>query len=331
MDYYSILGIPKNANESDIKKAYRKLAMQYHPDKNSGDKSAEDKFKNILEAYQILSDAKKRNEYDLKNNPFTKTQASGFGFDDFLRNSFKSDDFRTKRRNDNEKARKNQGRTYNIPKSDYLNIILDKEVSLEDAMKGMELVISFVRDKIEYSGTVGSMLQYTKINETKDVTIKLDLKTIYLNVKEDSGKVVAKVRLSKLGNEDIIDNVNMWGDIEQYPLIGDVHVNINFLKADSITINNTDIVHKINISLYDILFNSKKIGVETIIGKKYNVNLKKISNLSNIDMVIPGEGLFSEDGTRGKYLIKFEVVAPSFDKADPEKVSQIKELLNSLE
>lgn len=63
-DYYEVLGISKNASESEIKKAYRKLALQYHPDKNPDDKSAEDKFKEAAEAYEVLSSAEKRSRYD---------------------------------------------------------------------------------------------------------------------------------------------------------------------------------------------------------------------------------------------------------------------------
>ena len=63
-DYYSILGISRNASEREIKQAYRKLARQYHPDVNSGDKSAEAKFKQINEAYEVLSDKEKRRKYD---------------------------------------------------------------------------------------------------------------------------------------------------------------------------------------------------------------------------------------------------------------------------
>ena len=61
MDYYSVLGVPKNANDTDIKKAYRKLAKRYHPDKN---KNHEEHFKKIAEAYETLSDPQKREIYD---------------------------------------------------------------------------------------------------------------------------------------------------------------------------------------------------------------------------------------------------------------------------
>jgi curved DNA-binding protein len=63
-DYYKILGVNKNASDGEIKKAYRKLAMKYHPDHTKGDKSAEDKFKKMSEAYAVLSDKEKRKQYD---------------------------------------------------------------------------------------------------------------------------------------------------------------------------------------------------------------------------------------------------------------------------
>ena len=64
LDYYQILGVDKNASEADIKKAYRKVAMKYHPDKNPGDKAAEEKFKEAAEAYEVLHDPEKRQRYD---------------------------------------------------------------------------------------------------------------------------------------------------------------------------------------------------------------------------------------------------------------------------
>jgi len=63
-DFYEILGVQKNADASVIKKAYRKIAMKYHPDRNPDDKAAEEKFKEAAEAYEVLSDADKRAKYD---------------------------------------------------------------------------------------------------------------------------------------------------------------------------------------------------------------------------------------------------------------------------
>lgn len=74
-DYYEVLGVEKNAPADEIKKAYRKLAIKYHPDKNPGDKSAEDNFKEAAEAYEVLSNPEKRTQYDRFGH-----QAAGAGF-----------------------------------------------------------------------------------------------------------------------------------------------------------------------------------------------------------------------------------------------------------
>ena len=64
-DYYEVLGVPSTATEKDLTRAYRKLAKQYHPDANPGDSAAEERFKQINEAYQVLSDPQRRQTYDM--------------------------------------------------------------------------------------------------------------------------------------------------------------------------------------------------------------------------------------------------------------------------
>jgi curved DNA-binding protein len=82
-DYYKILNVDKNSSQDEIKKAYRKLAQKYHPDKNKGDKTAENKFKDISEAYQVLGDAEKRKKYDTLGSSWNNYSQSGGRPDDF--------------------------------------------------------------------------------------------------------------------------------------------------------------------------------------------------------------------------------------------------------
>ncbi len=76
-DYYKILGVSRNASLDEIKRAYRKLALQYHPDRNPGDKKAEERFKEINEAYQVLSDPQKRARYDQLGESYSRWAQSG--------------------------------------------------------------------------------------------------------------------------------------------------------------------------------------------------------------------------------------------------------------
>ncbi|WP_295164714.1 molecular chaperone DnaJ [uncultured Buchnera sp.] len=130
-DYYQILGIPKSAEEREIKKAYKRLAMKYHPDRNQGDKSAENKFKEIKEAYEILINEEKRSAYDQyghaafengynQNNTYnTFTSSTDFG--DIFGDVF-GDIFGGSR---NQRMKKGADLCYNM------------EISLEEAVKGV--------------------------------------------------------------------------------------------------------------------------------------------------------------------------------------------------
>ena len=150
-DYYEVLGVEKNASDAEIKKAYRKLAMKYHPDQNPGDKSAEEKFKEVNEAYEVLSDADKKAKYDQYGfagvdpnfNPNAGAGGAGFGgfggggfggfgdlgdiFGDFFGGGASTSSAR--------KAGPSKGQ----------NVVAEIEISFEDAAFGCEQQITYSR------------------------------------------------------------------------------------------------------------------------------------------------------------------------------------------
>jgi molecular chaperone DnaJ len=138
-DYYEILGVPRGASDEEIKRAYRKLALQYHPDRNPGNKEAEEKFKEISEAYEVLSDPEKRRIYDMYGHEGLEGKGYSTGFSDIdeIFSAFNDifEDLFGFRTGTRRRTRPRQGRSLRY----------DLEITLEDAYKGAEKEISFER------------------------------------------------------------------------------------------------------------------------------------------------------------------------------------------
>lgn len=158
--YYDILGVSKTASDDELKKAYRKLAIEYHPDKHPGDKTAEDRFKKINEAYAVLSDKDKRSAYDLS---LKRPAGSGFAsspkmsveeVEELFQKMFKRSPF-----DDNSfssyKTTTSFNETIREPEED-LDVRVSMSISFEDAYTGCKKMISYsYKDNCEACGGTG--------------------------------------------------------------------------------------------------------------------------------------------------------------------------------
>ncbi|GIX21297.1 MAG: chaperone protein DnaJ [Gammaproteobacteria bacterium] len=151
-DYYDILGVARNASDDEIKKAFRRLAMKYHPDRNPGDKAAEERFKAVKEAYEVLSDPQKRAAYDQFGRAgVAGAGAGGFGggggpnFSDIFGDVFEEIFGMGGGRGGGARVRRGADLQYNL------------EITLEEAVRGTEVKIRVPRlDRCEHCGGAGA-------------------------------------------------------------------------------------------------------------------------------------------------------------------------------
>jgi len=158
-DYYEVLGVIKSVSAEEIKKAYRKLALKYHPDRNKGDKAAEAKFKEAGEAYHVLSDKERRTNYDQFGHAAFEGAGGRGGFSNFDFSSVFSDIFGSDPFDDFFEGFGGTRRRGRRRSSDYRGADLryDLSISLEDAYNGKKQEINFSSsDKCEICDGYGA-------------------------------------------------------------------------------------------------------------------------------------------------------------------------------
>lgn len=305
MDYYELLGVKKDSSPSDIKKAYRKLALKYHPDKNQGEKKAEAKFQEINEAYAVLSDPEKKKQYDLYGSTdFHKRYSQedifrGFDLNDILRQfgasgAGQSANFRSSRGGGNggfssffsqggqqgggcggggchSAGEKGQDMTYQIT------------VSLEEVLHGAERTIS-----LRKNGT------------PQNVSVKIP-KGI------EAGK---KLRLQGKG-----------GNSHNGGLPGDLYLKVDIASNAIFSRDGDDLVMQKLITFSEACFGTS-IEVETLEGKKFMVKVAP-GTTHDARLRLKGHGLpIGPLGERGDLYVKIGVKVPKELTEEQGKILQ---------
>jgi len=305
-DYYKILGVEKSATQDEIKKAYRKLAMKHHPDRNPGNKSAEEKFKEITEANEVLSDPDKRKKYDTLGSNWKQYQhTGGQGFDDFFTNF--------------GGGRRSSGSGANYEFNGNIN----------DIFGGMgggfsDFFESFFGGR---GGGFGGRTQQQKTAVDVEAILNVSLedafngseKTINVDGKKLKIKVIPgtkdgqKLRLKGLGRSITADGIK-----------GDLYLTIHVLQHPFYEIKETDLYYNLDIDLYTAVLGGKE-SIKTLDGKTISINIPEGTESEKI-LRLKGLGLI-ESGIRGDLFVDIHVTVPkNLIKEEKELFKKLKSL-----
>ncbi|MDO5028449.1 MAG: J domain-containing protein [Bacillota bacterium] len=286
-DYYQILGVDKAASKNEIKSKYRKLAKKYHPDLNPDDQEAQEKFKEISEAYEVLSDDKKRKQYD--------TFGSGYNFQggqDFNPNDF--------------------GYTYTTSSmgdfSDFFETIFGGGNSRKTTTKSGFSFDDFFsprskkKSRPQYNASLDLSLEEAYKGTTKTVSLNFNGQSLSMEVKVPKGISPGK-KLRVKGEK--------WG------VDGDVLFKINIRQSKTEFLEEDNIIYKAKIKPWQAYFGGETI-ISPISGKLKIKIPEKLE--SGHRLRIKGRGFESLNGSKGDLIVEFQIENPEFLTADQENL-----------
>ncbi len=289
-DYYKILGVDKSATKEEIGKAFRKLAVKYHPDKNPDNKAAEEKFKEITEAHEVLADPEKRKKYDALGANWNQYQSSGGGFEDFYSQfggtgrgsgttyEFSgdfgdlfgnmggfSDFFESFFGGRGRQARSGFGSHEFQNQPIGVDVEANLNITLEEAINGIERQISI---------------------DSKKIKIKINPGT-------SDGQ---KLRLKGLGRSSVQGGTK-----------GDLYLNIHILQHPFYEINDGELFYNLDIDLYTAVLGGKE-EIKTLDGKKISIKIPEGTESEKI-LRLKGLGL-ERANERGDLFVRVHVTIP---------------------
>lgn len=274
IDYYSVLGVAKDATEVEIKKAYRKLARKHHPDLNPNNKEAEQKFKEINEAHEVLSNPENRKKYN------------AYGKD------WKHADQFEKAKQEQSKASSNQSSYGGFEGGDYSDFF--ESMFNRSSGEGRGGNRSFKGQ--DYNAEL--QLNLTDVLVSQKQTITVNGKQIRLTIPAGikDGQVI---KINGLGGAGVNTGAK-----------GDLYIRFSILNNTAFKIDNDDLHKSIDLDLYKALLGGEMI-VETLTGK---VNVKIAPETQNGSKVkLKGKGLprYKKEGEFGDFYIVWRIVTPT--------------------
>lgn len=289
-DYYKILGVNKKATKDDISKAFRKLAVKYHPDKNPNDKVAEEKFKEITEANEVLSDPEKRKKYDTLGANWNQYQTGGGGFEDFF----------------SQYGGGRQGGTSYEFSGDF-----------GDLFGGTTGFSDFFENIFGQGGGRGSKFHGAQQRKEKgqdfEATLYVSLEEAYNGTSKDviiNGKKL-RIKINPGTREgDKLRLKDQGGASRSGKVIGDLYLTIKIERHPFYEIDRDDLYYDLTIDLYTAVLGGKK-KVKLINGKTINLDIPKgtdtdsIFRIGNFGLKKSGVG---ED--RGDLFVRIRIETP---------------------